>query len=196
MFNRARIALLAAVIALLGLTGTAAATTVSLSPAGRISASTLGWISFLNVGGLIDLTVSCQSTLTGSLDASFADVPGTHAGSIIGGSFSDCDSGTFDYLFEEPASWELTLEDIDLTAKTLTLRLHDYSYEYVLLGNTCLYTGDLDLTVALNGSGPYTTGLADLAVANLTKASGGALCAPEVAANAQFSLTTQTVTLR
>jgi hypothetical protein len=196
MLNRARITLLAAVIALFGFAGTAAASTVSLSPAGRFSVSTLGWISFLNMGGLIDLTVSCQSTLTGSLDASFADVPGTHAGSVTGGSFGDCDAGTFSYLFAEPASWDLTLEDADLTAKKLTLRLHDYSYEYVLLGNTCLYTGDLDLTVPLTGSGPYTTGLADLAAATLTKAGGGALCAPEVAANAQFSLTTQTVTVR
>jgi len=198
MRTRAHLTLLAftaAVVALFGLAGTASAATVALSPAGRFSASTLGWIAFANEGGLIDLTVNCQSTLTGSFDASIADTPGSHAGTITGGSFSDCDNGTFDYLFDEPASWELTLEGVDLRSQRLALRVHDYSFSYTLLGNTCLYTGDLDLTVPLVGRGPYTTGLADLPLGMLGLVSGGFFCAPEMASNAQFSLTTQTVTV-
>lgn len=183
-----------ALVAVIGaaFTSSSAMADITASPAGNITATSLGQVGLIGEGGLIDITLNCDVTLGGTLASSISDTAGAHVGAITGGSARNCDNGSAALLFGSPSTWELTLTRIDLAGTLATLLVNDAQFSVTVLGTTCLYAGDVPISLDFSGSNPnYRTGLITVLDHTLPLASGGFLCPTTGILDATFALSPQ-----
>jgi hypothetical protein len=188
-----------ALVAVIGaaFTSTAAnAASISASPAGGVTATSLGRVALAGTGGFIDITLNCNVTLSGSLNSSINNANGATVGSITAGSASNCDNGTADVLASSTNSWALTLNGTpNLTTLTAGLIVNNAQFSVTVLGNVCLYAGNVPASLGYSGTGPYTTGLITIQRHSLPLSSGGFLCPDSGELTGTFGFTRQTLTL-
>jgi len=184
----ASVAFLAAAAALLMGISTANAD-ITASPAGAMTATSLGTVDLIGVGDLIDITISCRVTLTGTLNARITD-PNGALGAITGGRADDCDNGGASLLVNGVSPWWLTLlGSPDLTANRATLGITDVEFSVTVLGTTCLYIGSIPLMLSYHSSiDGYRTDLITVGAHVLSLASGSFLCPTEGILDAAFLL--------
>jgi len=183
----ALVATLAAVAALL-MGASMAAANISVSPGGSITAASLGTVDLIGEGGLIDITISCEVALNGSLSTSVVD-PNGSLGSITSGRATNCDNGSAALLF--PSAWGLVLDGSpDLTNTQAALDITNVAFSVTVLGQTCLYTGDIPLTLDYTsiGGGRFSTGLITVDAHALSLASGSFLCPTDGILSGTFAL--------
>lgn len=188
-----------ALVAVLGAAFTSSAAnaaSITASPAGAVTATSLGRVALAGTGGFIDITLNCNVTLNGSLNSSINNASGAQIGSITAGSATNCDNGTADVLASSSNAWALTLNGTpNLTTLTAGLTVRNAQFSVTVLGNDCLYAGDVPASLGYTGSGPYTTGLITILSHSLPLSSGGFLCPTSGELSGSFSFTRQTLTL-
>jgi len=183
------VAFLAAAAALL-MGASMANADITASPAGAMTATSLGTVDLIGEGGLIDITISCDVTLTGSVNASIAD-PNGALGAVTGGSARNCDNGSATLLVSSANTWPLTLVGSpDLTNTLARLEIRNVQFSVTVLGQTCLYTGNIPLTLDYTsiGGGRFSTGLITVNPHSLGLASGSFLCPTDGILDATFAL--------
>lgn len=197
MLKRTLLICAVAIAAAAALTATASAFTATLSPAGAITAPSLGTVSF--VSG--ETVINCNYTLRGELNRSFAMTAGTTIGRITGVTARECNNGATATILGLPYTivflgFAGTLPD---NAGSIEVAIQRFSHNLSLFGGfvNCLYTGELQWNVPLVDTGTNTdrTELATIVPTRFRKVSGAG-CANEEEIEGQFALPTQTVTIR
>lgn len=158
--SRPRLPLLAAATALvlaLACSAASAQEFIEVEPGGSFRASSAGKLTF----SASELTLSCNVTLTGTLETAFIDDLQTEAelGSVSSTSFANCTGGTFERALALP--WEMnytrTVGTLPEAATAILLTIHEVSlgfstfFEFI----RCLYKGDLGASLSLSGTNPY-----------------------------------------
>jgi hypothetical protein len=188
-----RIRLLATAVAVvLALCAVAAAASeyYGVRPAGEVTATTLGALTFSGGG----VTVRCNVTLRGSLDDGRLDaIVGTPIGAMTGASIAGCTSGAITAVLGLP--WSIGYQGFTGTLPLVTgfrLSLDRVALLFNVLGFECLYSGTLGGLLGVTGSGPYSTGLLTIeAGRTLARVAGSELCPTSGTVTATFSLTPQ-----
>ena len=174
--------------------GTALASTINASPAGSVTATSLGTIAFRGGGGAIE--VICRVTLRGSINGSISNEARASVGSITEGRASECTNGTVAFLLEARSPWPLTLAEParDESTKVFNINAGGVKVEAVTLGLRCLYEETLPLQVEARGEDEAaTTGLLRILRNTARRISGGILCPETAEVSGEFSLTRQTL---
>jgi hypothetical protein len=146
-----------ALVALLAVTGSAAAFTASVSPAGAIT-STSASAEF--IGG--STTIRCPLTLRGSLNSSVTLTEGQSLGSISAVQIGTCSGGNSISVLNLP--WALPYTSTEGTlpneATEVNFKVRGASFNLGIFGGfiNCLYSGDQPSILAVTGSNPYTSG--------------------------------------
>jgi hypothetical protein len=179
MIRKATLALAGAIALLAGLaTGAAAVDTLSIRPAGRITA-VAGALTFSDAGGLVRVT--CAVTLGGTLSGATMDkLAGTVIGGLTSASASGCSGGTARFLAptaERP--WPIVYNEIlgTLPSEVTGIQLEFDAAAVSVTASflTCLYRGDLQAQLAVTGRAAYT-GETITSQANSFGLVSGALC--------------------
>ena len=136
----------------------------SVSPGGRVSATSLGSLTFNSPL----LRITCPGTLNGAwMPEYISAVAGAAMAGVTSGTMGRCSSGSA--RFDTTNAWLLTFSSLLGTLPNLTglqLTIEDFS---VLLTQTifgitanCEYTGTVGALLVLSERGPYRTGLLSL----------------------------------
>jgi hypothetical protein len=200
MHKQARLyAGLAIVVLAASFAGTASANSITASPAGAITATSLGRLSFAGRGG-IEISINCRVTLRGTLNSIIFNGTGGRLGSITEGRADECNTGTITLLVEPRNPWPILLDgsmNLSFNPKQLPVTLTNVQIQISgILGQTCLYTGSVPML--LEAEGPREAAVTRLVTirANserIVRNSG--LCPERGELSGTFSLTTQTLRL-
>lgn len=183
--------------ALLTNAGAASAFTAQISPAGAITAASLGLTTFNFFGS----EFACSYTLRGELNRSVTLTSSASAGTITSARAANCSNSTaltflnlpYAIVYQEAAGGAPD----NLTG--FTLAVQGYSFLIPVFGGfiNCLYRGTVPWPIELTdtGTNTYTTALFELLGEPPLRRSSGAGCQSEVELIGPFSLTTQTVTV-
>jgi hypothetical protein len=163
---------LALVAAVVLATGTATASSwMTISPAGEVSATSSGALSF-TAGGV---TVRCNATLTGSFDDGVMLIERDPFGAITASTWSGCSGGE---LAGSGHPWTTGYRSFLGTVPSFTgllFNLLEATLRATVAGLRCVYRGDVGALVTLTGSGPSRTGSITL-LGNEIALREGALC--------------------
>jgi len=188
MLRRIKLLVLA-LVALGAITaGTASAATLNASPAGAISAPSLGQVTF--TGGAIN--IRCNLTLTGTLARSAAATAGTSIGGVSRVEVASCAGGTVRSINNLP--YNLTFNRLTATGLEFTVNSANFTLSVNIFGIIvdCTYGGNVPALVAITGG---VTGLITILTNSLPKTAGGGSCPASGSMSGTFGLTTQTITL-
>lgn len=182
-----KFALMGALATLVLSLAAATASAYSISPSGSFSASkaTLGFT------GPFGATMSCDVTLSGSLNATFSR--GGSAGSITSANLANCTRGA-SVLFVNPTAWDIVATTVNesggrVTDGLLTIVGVQFEVQNLPIIGTCLYSGNIGAT-ATNPISALT-----VQTNSLPRVSGSSLCGNgAINAGQVFSLSpTQTI---
>lgn len=159
-----------------GIGGSAAADSIEVSPAGSITATSQGQLTFSDTRR--SSSVACNVTLTGSLlTGPMEKVSGTPTGSVTSMTTSSCTSGRLTGLVSGLAPWPLVYTGQTGTPPSSIsaygLALDNVAFERTW-PFTCLYRGAINLSLAVSGS-PYRAGVLTTSGSTLRLVSG-AIC--------------------
>jgi hypothetical protein len=198
--KRLALACAVALVALVAATASASALTVRVSPAGAITATSSGRVTF---AGSSIIRPECNLTIRGTIFAGpIEKVAGNSIGQVTAVQITNCsglDSVTvlgLPWLIVYLAS-EGTLPNA-VTAVRLGIQTAQFEMRGLPLAGDCLYGGLALVRLLVSGSNPYTTGaLPSLgSAAPLSKRGGGFLCPGSGWLDGNFTLSpTQTITL-
>jgi hypothetical protein len=170
-------AVLTALIVLLPGGGTALAERyLSISPAGSVTASSLGKLTF--TAGTT--TISCNVTMRGTLEEVVIETAGDHVGSVSEVTWATCTGGELERVLGLP--WSLGYSSIlgtmpnGLTGELYTINEAGMRFSILSGFVRCLYKGNVGALVALSGTNPYRTGLITLLGTELSRIEGGESC--------------------
>lgn len=184
------VAVTAVVIAVLG-AAVAKAEVITAEPAGSITKTSLGAVTFS--GGAISL--NCQITLRGTLASAIEDVRGEPVGALTGGSVTSCNTGSLQLLFG--VAWNDVLADVARLGgapKLLPIDMNGVRVSVTILGITCLYGGNVPTSLQAEGS-PLATRLVAVLANSLAKVSGSEFCPETIQMRGTFAITAQTLAL-
>jgi hypothetical protein len=176
-----------ALVALLAATGSAAAFTASVSPAGEITSTTS---SAEFIGG--STTIRCPLTLRGSLNSSVTLTEGQSLGSITRVEIGTCSGGNSVTVLNLP--WTLPYTSTEGTlpneATEVNFNVRGASFNLGLFGNfvNCLYSGNQPSILTVSGTNPYTSGTISTEPTSLPLIRGGFGCPSTGRMRATFSL--------
>ncbi len=193
-----RLLLAGAIVALATWLATASAWATEVataSPAGSITATSLESLTFTSREGLINPTIRCPVTLNGSLDEEADNSTESVFGEITSGSVGTCSTGTVSAVFEELANWPLILTaatDYSRSPTSIAFKLSGVQVSFTVSGITCLYVGEMPVTLAASGS-PLRTELMTLGANTLRLLAGGAFCPASGSLSGRLAVTQQTV---
>ncbi|HEX4806892.1 MAG TPA: hypothetical protein VFU94_13420 [Conexibacter sp.] len=188
------VAMAAALLAI----GAAPSTAASLSfrPAGSITATSLGKLTF----AMGSLTIECNYTLTGRLATGpIAKTAGASVGEITEVTWAGCTGGEIETVLNLP--WTVVYSSIDGTlpeaVSAVRLAIDGWSWELSTFGGFagCLWSGNPEFSLALTrlAGAEYRSGLMRSLESALRLVSGFG-CPSEGRYLGSFSLTSQTVT--
>jgi hypothetical protein len=184
-----------------GAAGAAGISVEELSATTRITAASLGSVSFQTES----VTVACPLTLTGTFESGELPIvtEGAEFGVMSSTSIGRCTNGTLTRALN--LSWYAMIGSIlgalyeRVTGQQLTLERPGLNFSMTVAGRAveCLYEGNMEMLWAVRGTNPYTTGLLRSLATRvpLNRERSNALCPASGRLNGGFSMTEQTLTM-
>ncbi len=147
-----------------------------VEPSGDSEMASLGNLTFRG-SGFIEIELECEVSLTGDVAEGFTNTAGAYVASLESGR-AECEEATARLLVDPELPWSLLLREEtelegDSTLAPLTLELAEI--EFVVGGVTCLYQGDISLSLPASGD-PLRAGLATVTAGRVTKVTGSIFC--------------------
>jgi hypothetical protein len=180
MLRKAALAFAGMVVLLAGTAaGAAADDSFTISP-GRISATSVGSLTFTDPAGRL-LAITCNVTVGGTLASRADKLGGTVIGGLTSATASGCSGGTVAFLSpsaERP--WPILYNEAIGTLPTAVTGLQ-LTFQQMAVGvttpfGTCLYRGDLETQLAVTGTTTYSGETITSLVNQIGRTSGGILC--------------------
>jgi hypothetical protein len=187
---------IAVVLVATSFTASASATMGAIfDPAGSISATSSA-VTFEGSG----VRVICPVTLSGTFDEDPIAVESGTLGSISGVTVGRCTNGTFGSALGLP--WTMNLQGglgtLPEAATGLRVTIPSAALSFSQFGAAigCLYAGEIDLLMALGGTGdPYTTTSLSALREAIPRIAGGGTCPLSITMTGGFTIAQQAVAL-
>jgi hypothetical protein len=173
--------------------GSAAATTMILEPAGEYTMASSGPVTYSGEG----VEITCNVTIEGALESSIANIEreGSQLGQVTAERVSECSGGSFSAVLRLPWLTRLVriLGEVRRFIGILYLIAND-TISFVLFGSLCLYVGATGMLWSFNEfRGTRVTNLGT----SYTRFSGSILCPPVIIRSGTFNVSpTQTASFR
>jgi hypothetical protein len=195
MTKSMRAAYVALLVALLcaATSGSAAATTMILEPAGEYTMASSGAVTYSGEG----VEIACNETLEGVFERTISGIEreGSSMGQVNEERVSECSGGSFSAVLRLP--WTIRfvrlLGEVRRLNGVLYLIAND-TISFVLFGSLCLYVGSTGMLWSFN---EFRSERVRNLGTSYTRFSGGILCPPVVIRSGTFNVSpTQTASFR
>lgn len=190
-----------ALVAVFAVASTAAAYDAAISPAGEISTTSNGGVTFEASG----IEIICNLTLAGSLEGSVSSVESDtnqDLGEITSVEWNSCSGGNVRAVLglEWNVSYDGSQGTLPNEVSAVDFTIDDAEFQLSVFGGfvNCLYTGDADVSMAVSrtrSAGVYTSSTISTTGSVYDKVSG-TLCPATGSMTGSFSMSpTQTITV-
>ena len=176
--------------------GSAAATTMMLEPAGEVTLSSSGAVTYTGEG----IEVACNLQISAELESVIANIEreGSTLGQITGETFEECSGGTFVAILRLPWTLRIVriLGSIPSNFTGILYLVANDTISFRIFGVTCLYIGATGMLYGFTGNPPRGTTIRNLGT-SYTKVSGGFPCPATIIRSGTFNVSsTQTASFR